>query len=148
MTIKDEGMRRYRSIEDVKTTLKIRKVFLPSYFPQHLKWPPSEIYAQAKPYTVALMHFNDQNTGEIVLAIRQADSREEKPLRSRIEPEKIKSREAIDLKGRAARLSLASCGGGEPCSSVTWQEESYTLTVTSKTPARELIQIAESMITE
>src|SRR3990172_8810751 len=81
MTIKDEGMRRYRSIEDVKTTLKIRKVFLPSYFPQHLKWPPSEIYAQAKPYTVALMHFNDQNTGEIVLAIRQADSREAKPLR-------------------------------------------------------------------
>ena len=40
---------RYRSIEEVESKLKIRDVYIPSYFPQSFKWPPDTIWARAMP---------------------------------------------------------------------------------------------------
>ncbi|MDA8079336.1 MAG: hypothetical protein M0Z79_10415 [Nitrospiraceae bacterium] len=141
-------VRRYRSIEDVRSGLKIRKVFLPSYFPQYLTWPPDEIFARKRPYPLVLMHFTNQQRGEIAMSIRQADVRDASPVVSRIEPVIIHSEENILIKDRPARLFIATCPAKRACISVMWQEEGYVFTITAKDSVREVTKIAESMLSE
>jgi hypothetical protein len=43
-TVFQEGIiRKYGSIEEVKSKLRLRDIYIPSYFPQKFKWPPSRI---------------------------------------------------------------------------------------------------------
>lgn len=146
LSVGHEDVRRYKTIEDVKTSLKIKEVYLPSYFPQRLKWPASEIYAQISPFSLVLTDFRDRERGDIVLAIRQADVRDPAPLKTRIEPERIKRRESIVIKGRPAQLSIAVCPGGRACASVTWEEKGYIFNIVLRDSKEELLKIAESMI--
>lgn len=143
-----EGVRKYKTVEDAKVELKLSKIFLPSYFPQYLTWPPSEIYGRRKPAKMVLMHFISYDRKDVVLSVMQAESRDPHPLKSRIEPIKIRKREEILIKGRRGELSLALCAGGEPCNSVTWESEGYTFTIIAKDSVEELLKIAESMISE
>ena len=142
------GVKKYRTIEDVRTDLNMNKIYLPSYFPQYLVWPPSEIYARRRPVRMVLMHFTNYEKKDIVLSIRQAESGDPDPLKSRIEPVKIKRQDTILVKGRKGKVSLALCRGGEPCNSITWQEDGYTLEIVAKDSVRELQKIAESMVSE
>ncbi len=143
-----EGVRKYKSIEDAKSELKLSKLFLPSYFPQYLIWPPTEIYGRRKPAKMVLMHFINYERKDVVLSIMQADSSDPHPLKSRIEPVKIRKREGILIKGRKGELSLALCAGGEPCNSVTWESDGYTFTIIAKDSVKELLKISESVISE
>ena len=144
--VQKEGIRKYKSIEDVETQLKIKKIFLPAYFPQYLIWPPAEIYAQRKPYNMVLMHFTNYERKEIVLSIRQVDPADPAPLVSRIEPVTIKQRDNVLIKGRKGLLSIALCPGGEPCNSVRWREEGYEVEIIAKDSVKELLKIADSMM--
>lgn len=148
VAIGNDGVRRYRTIEDAETTLHFKRIFLPAYFPQYLKWPPSEIYAQRKPYNLILMQFTELNKSEIVLSIRQADQNDPSPLKSRLEPVRIDKKEDIDLKGRKASLTLATCEGGVPCNSIEWHDAGYAFKVTAKDSTRQIRKIAESMLAE
>jgi len=148
LVIQDESLRRYASVEDVQRELKIGKILLPSYFPQYLSWPPSEIFAQEKPFPLVLLYFKDLNTGDVVLAIRQSDSKDPAPVPLRIEPKKIASRRNIVVKGRNAELSVAACEDGRTCNAVSWREEGYTITIVARDSIQELLRIASSMLTE
>jgi hypothetical protein len=144
--VQKDGLRRYKSIEDVKSHLKMKDIFMPSYFPQYLIWPPTEIYAQKKPYKLVLMHFTNYERKDIVLSIRQADPADPAPLASRIEPVTIKQRDRTIIKGREGLLSIAQCPGGEPCNSVRWREDGYDVEIVAKDSVKELLKIAESMM--
>ncbi len=144
--LQKEGVRKFKTIEDVKGELKLGRLFLPSYFPQYLIWPPSEIYGRKKPAKMVLMHFVNYNKKDVVLSVMQAESSDPHPLRSRIEPVKTRKRESKLIKGRRGDLSLALCSGGEPCNTVTWEEDGYTLTIIAKDSVEELLKIAESMM--
>lgn len=143
-----EGVRRYKTIEDLKSELKLGKLFLPSYFPQYLIWPPSEIYGRRKPAKMVLMHFTNYDGKDVVLSVMQADSADPRPIKSRIDPVITRKREGILIKGKRGELCLALCAGGEPCNSVTWESEGYTFTIIAKDSVEELRKIAESMIPE
>ena len=142
--VQRKGIREYRSIEDVKSELRIKKIFLPAYFPHYLVWPPSEIYAARKPYTIVLMHFTNFQKTDIVLSIRQSELSDHAPLRSRIEPVTVKKREQVVIKGRKCLLSVALCRGGEPCNSVSWDEDGFNVEIVAKDSVEELLKIAES----
>ncbi len=146
LSIQHEGVRKYRTIEDVKEELGIKNIILPAYFPQHLIWPPSEIFAQSRPFPMVLLHFTDRDTGEIILAVRQADFRDRAPRESRLVHEKVIRRDDVMMKGRKGLLATGSCPDGSSCHSVTWQEGNHIFTVTEKGPVEELLRIAESMI--
>ena len=146
--VQKDGVRKYKTIEDAKAALKLGKLFLPSYFPQYLIWPPSEVYGRRKPSKMVLMHFINYDRKDVVLSIMQAEASDPHPLRSRIEPVKIRRRDAVLIKGRRGELSLALCSGGEPCNSVTWEEEGYTFTIIAKDSVQELLKIAESTLSE
>lgn len=145
LAIDDKGLRHYKSIEEAQESVGIREVLLPTYFPQRLKWPPSEIFGAKIPSPSILMHFKDRESGLIVLSIR-IEGEEEEKLRSRIEPETISRENTIRLKDREAVLSIGRCPDGSPCNMLRWPEGPYTVTVVSKDPVTELLKISESML--
>jgi hypothetical protein len=146
--VQKDGIRQYKTIEDAKSAIKLGKLFLPSYFPQYLVWPPSEVYGRRKPHKMVLMHFTDYQRKDVILSIMQAESADSQPLKSRIEPVTTKKKEAVLVKGRKGELSIALCPGGEPCNSVSWQVDGFTFTIIAKDSVQELLKIAESMVSE
>lgn len=146
LAIERDSVRSYPSQEAVMERLLLRKIYMPSYFPQYLRWPPSEIYAGRKPSPSILMHFSHRETGEIVIGISQTVSGG-RELKSRIEPSVIKKEDATLVKGRQARLLQGLCPDSrKPCNKLTWQEDEYILTVTSRDSISETLKIAESML--
>jgi len=144
LAVKKDTVRRYSTLEGVREELGRRDIYLPSYFPQSLRWPPSEIYASKD---VLLMHFTHRETGELILSLSQT-ARGAGPLSSRIEPERIIKEDTVLLKGREVRLSLAVCGDGRPCNKALLGEGGYTFEVIFRGPVEELRKITESLLPE
>jgi hypothetical protein len=138
-------MRKYASIEEVRGTLKVNEILVPSYFPQRLKWPPSEILAQGKPYPAIVMEFRDIERGDVNMIIIQAGSPDFRA-DEKIRITDVKERADHTMKGRDAHLEVGSCQQGEPCSRISWDEGELRVEIILKSPPFELIKIAESMI--
>ena len=137
--------RRYSSIEEVKTKLKLKEVFVPSFFPQQYVWPPYEIIAQTKPFTSVIMKFRSINRKPDALVICQSSATASVPdcfPRMR----QVNERTSYKMKGRPAVLEVGSCGHNEACSRMTWLEGRYRITVAVDAPPFDLVKISESMI--
>lgn len=145
MMIQKDIMRRYHSIEEVRSKLNIKEIPIPSYFPQSLVWPPSEIFAQNKPFTAVVMEFNNSSKAEVALVISHASSKNFKA-DEKIKIIQIKDRVNYPVKGRNVLLETGVCKDEEPCSRIAWDEGQYRITVTAKSSPPELLKIAESMI--
>jgi hypothetical protein len=148
VSLQKDGIRRYTNLEDVKNSFSIGRLYLPSYFPQYLKWPPEELYGQKKPYVMVLTQFVDRETGSVALSIRQTESGHPETLKSRIEPYKVNKQAMSSIKGRQAQVFLGRCRGGERCNSVRWQGEGFNFEVVASDSEKELLKIAESMLSE
>jgi hypothetical protein len=148
VALQSEGLQRYRTVDDARTELKIRQIYLPAYFPQYLKWPAIEVFAQKKPFFALLMHFTGIDNSDIVLAIRQCEIGHPDVPKLRIEPETVTGTENITLKGRPAVLVHGICPENDRCNSVTWQDQGFTFTVVLKDSVNELLRVSESMLTE
>lgn len=143
--IQKDTMRRYHSIEDVKSNLNIREILVPYYFPQSFVWPPSEIFAQNKPFTAVVMEFRHARSGDVALIISHADSKNFKA-DEKIKIVQIKEKISYPLKGRTVALEVGMCKNEEPCSRIAWDEGKYRITITARSIPPELLKIAESMI--
>jgi hypothetical protein len=138
-------LRKFDSVEEVRAKLNIREVYVPSYFPESITWPPSEILAQAKPYPAVLIIFHAPKTRDAALVISQAAS-DAFSEHSLIPLVRITRTISYDLKNRKALLEVGICGNNEPCSRLSWTESSYRIRLVMKAPPFELIRIAESML--
>lgn len=143
--LQEGGMRKYSSIEEVKSKLRIRDIYVPSYFPQRLAWPPSRILAQSRPSIAVVMEFRHGDTGEIALVISQSGRKDFAHDR---QMSLVQVREIVSypLKDRTASLEVGTCRNDVPCSRITWNEGGYWITVVMKSPPFELLKIAESML--
>jgi hypothetical protein len=142
----EEGIvRRYSSIEEVKAKLKLKEVFVPSFFPQQYAWPPYEIIAQTKPFTSVIMKFRNINGKPNALVICQFTATASVP---DCFPRMIQIRESTSykMKGRPAILEVGVCGHNEVCSRTTWREGRYRIAVAIDAPPLDLVKISESMI--
>lgn len=143
--LQKDTMRRYGSLEEVRGALNIKDVYVPSYYPQSISWPPSEILAQAKPFPAVIMIYTRAGSGDAVLVVSQAAS-------ERFSPDAavkiVQTREKVPyrLKGRSALLEVGVCKNAETCSRIAWNEGGTTITVAMKSTPFELIRIAESML--
>lgn len=145
MAFQKDTLRRYRSIEEVRTALNIRDIYVPSYFPQHIVWPPSQILAQGKPFPAVVMEFKDAGSGEIVLVLSQSRGGPF-PAGPAIALTDIKETVPFIMKGRSAVLVVGECAKNEPCSRITWKEGPYTVMALMKAAPFELTKITDSML--
>jgi len=143
--LQKEGPQKYPSLEEAKKELKLGGVQLPAYFPQYLEWPPFEIIAQEKPFTMILMHFRERGTKNTVLSIQQMDSKFKETLTSRIEPDQIAKKGNILIKERPIVFFHSFCRDGLPCNKVVWEEGGHRFSLVAKDSVEELLKIAGSM---
>jgi hypothetical protein len=145
LLVQKDSLRRYGSIDEVKTSLNIREIYVPSYFPQNISWPPSEVLAQGKPFPAIVMEFNKRDSTEIVLILTQSQGGPF-PAGHTIEMTSVKETVPFMMRGRSAELIVGECVKNETCSRITWKEGAYTVTALMKAAPFELIKIADSMI--
>lgn len=140
-----DAVRRYKTMEEARSALNMKDLYVPSYFPQQITWPPSAILAQRKPFTALVMEFTRADKRNTALVISQSEG---KPLDVGNPINIIVVREKVPyaFKGRDAVLTVGACISDEPCSGIIWREGKYTMTVLMKSAPFELTKIVESMI--
>ena len=145
-----ESFRKFNSIESVRKELHIEKIYMPVYLPEDLNlgWPHQEIYAQKKPFTMIITHFQNRDSKGIGMIIHQVDASVNYMPESKIKFGKVKKESRILIKEREGILITGSCGNESICSQITWKEGDFVLIVTGKTSQRDIIRIAMSMIPE
>ncbi len=147
-TIDNTLMRQYPGIYEVRQELRIRTVFVPSYFPDTVSWPPSKVLAQTRPYEAVVMEFVSSETsesGELLLVISQSASGAFMPFEL-LRMDEVAERSIHEFKGRSAELSAGTCTGGFRCSLISWREDTYHIKVIMRGDPFELIAMAESMV--
>jgi len=141
-------MRRYGDFEEMRTALGIRQVFVPSYFPEDFRWPPTGILAQGKPYPAVIMEFERSGEGkarEVGMMIYQATEDGFSP-GGPLVLSRIRERATYPLKGRSAILEVGSGVKGEPCSRISWREKDVRISVLARLTPFELMKVADSML--
>lgn len=138
-------LREYKSVEEAKSELSIRQIYVPSYFPQDLSWPPSTVLAQGKPFPALIMEFGQAEGSSVGLVVSQSLS-DAFRADGKIRFAQLKEKVRYPLKGRDSLLEVGTCGDGEPCSRVSWKEENTHIVVMARSTPFELIQVAESML--
>jgi hypothetical protein len=145
LAMQKETIRQYASVEEVRAALGMKEIYVPSYFPQQITWPPATILAQGRPFSAIVMEFTRADKRNIALVISQSEGgalNVENPIKITNITEKVR----YAIKGRDADLTVGTCGNDEPCSGISWNEGKYTMTVLMKSAPFELTKIAESMI--
>jgi hypothetical protein len=137
----------YSNIDEVRTGLRIRNIYIPSYYPQGLHWPPARITAQSKPYVMILMEFTREQDSSVALAISQT-ALSHQPPRVMIELVQTTERVNFPFKGRDALLEVGQCRNKEQCCRISWDEAPYRIEVNMVAPPMEIVKIAESMVYE
>ncbi len=138
-------MKKYDSIDELKTTLHVKDIYVPSYFPQSYGWPPTMILAQSRPFVAIVMEFRNVQTGDIALVISQTAGKVFTP-EKKISIVQVKEKVDYQLKGRAALLEVGKCTNDVPCCRISWNEGGYRMTVEMKSAPFDLLKIAGSML--
>ena len=143
-------MRRYGDFEEMRTSLGIREVLVPSYFPEDFRWPPTGILAQGKPYPAVIMEFGRTGEGKgrgIGMMIYQSvDDNFTPGPGGPLAISEVRERATYPLKGRSANLDVGFCGSGDPCSRISWREKNVRITVLARLTPFEVMKVAESML--
>lgn len=142
---RNDLLARYGSLEEVQARGFLREIFIPTYVPQNLKWPPSTILAQGKPYPALVMEFERIDREDVVLVISQSVSSALR-LDDKIRIAQVRETAHYALKGRDVILEVGPSATGETCSKLSWSEGNVKITVLSKSPPFEMIKVAESMV--
>lgn len=144
-TIMDQStVRKYPSVETVKSSLGINDIYVPSYFPEQLGWPPAEILAQKKPFEAVVMEFKRSGGDDTALVIIQAE-RPEFLRNSKLQLQDINENIPYDLRNGTALLETGTCIDRSPCSRISWEMGKKHISLTMKSKPIELIKIAESL---
>lgn len=141
---REHTLRRYDTIEAMKSDLRIKRLFIPSYFPQSIAWPPSDIAGQSRPFVGTIMLFRSGAGKQRILAITQA-TEDRFPPEELIPLTRITERAEHALPGRTALLEVGVCGNDTICSRLSWKDGEYSVTLTMHAPPFELLKIASSM---
>jgi hypothetical protein len=143
--LQDEGIKKYSSVEEVRTALKIPRVYIPAYFPEYIKWPPAEIFAQRRPFPLVMMHFTHRDSRSFALSLFQVDSRAGFEPAYKSDVLYVRKESQVSINGRAGNLVIAVCSGRERCNRITWEEGIYSITLVADDTPEQLIKMAESI---
>jgi hypothetical protein len=148
LIIQKQKLKSFSSPDAAAKELHIRKIYLPSYLPEHLNlaWPPSEVYGQDAPFSAVVMYLSFKQKQEIGLALHQSDANAPYLFEPLIKIRPGQNSKQISLKGRRAMLVPAVCDNNTPCNQLSWDENGMVITLIGKFSAQDIIKIASSMI--
>lgn len=145
LLIQTDSMRRYNTIEEVKKRLGVKALFIPTFFPEELRWPPSEILAQGKPFLAIIMEFKNSKDGSTDLVICQSTSKRFS-YEGNIKIKKIRDSINYTFNGRNISILTGSCENSETCTKASWDDGKYRVIVSARFEPPLLLRIIESMI--
>ena len=143
--LQDEGIKKYSSVDEARTALKIPRVYVPAYFPEYIKWPPAEIFAQRRPFPLVIMHFTHRDSRSFALSLFQVDSRAGYEPKYKSDVLYVRKESQVKIKGREGNLVIAVCSGRERCNRISWEEGIYRITLIADDTPEQLIKMAESI---
>jgi len=138
------GMRPYPGVDDIRKEAAFGSVIVPSYFPEGIKWPPSLVLGQSRPFMAVVMEF-DGDGNQRALVISESLSADFEPGHAARFLELRQSVE-MDLQGRPAHIETGLCRDGASCSSISWKEGDLHIRLFMRAPTLTLIRLAESML--
>ncbi len=136
------GVRRLRSVDEAERRLKAR-LYLPGFFPDHYRWPPSTVrLVLGDPASVALGF--DSSGGGLALQLGQTVGGEGPISPLVLPPAEALQRSAVrlgDLEGTLARVVGED---GAVWHEVAWRQGGRSLVLRGKAGVEELLRMARS----
>jgi hypothetical protein len=137
----------YRSVEEAEYSLRLR-IFLPSYFPDYLIWPPKEIKVVRKPSVIITLVFISQGDGNPSLVIHEIISNTDESNGVRLdfmEPKTHSGDIQISVGGAKGTLRLGVVEHGSRWTQLSWKQGDRTMVLRSNRSVEDLLKISRSI---
>lgn len=136
------GVRRLGSVDEAERRLKAR-LYLPGYFPDRYRWPPSSVrLLLGEPASVALSF--EAREGGLALQLGQTVGGEGTVSPLVLPPAEALQRSAVRLGDREGTLSRVVGEDGAVWHEVAWREGGRTLVLRGKAGVEEVLRMARS----
>jgi hypothetical protein len=136
------GVRRLQNVDEAERRLKAR-LFLPSYFPDRYRWPPSSVrLLLGDPASVALGF--EAREGGLALQLGQTVGGEGTVSPLVLPPADVLQQWAVRLGDREGTLARVVGQDGAVWHEVAWRQGGRTLVLRGKAGVEELLRMARS----
>ena len=138
------GVARFLSIDGAEHALGVR-LFVPAFFPDTLRWPPSSIRVFAGPPACASLAFDGRDGEPERLVIYQAPGPRASIAMALMPSARALHRAEVDLSAGSATLVRVELADGRIGNDLIWYRPDETLALRYDGPADELVRIAHSL---
>jgi hypothetical protein len=145
--IQERKQKSYSSVEEAEYSLKLR-IFLPSYFPDYLMWPPKEIKVVRKPFLIITLVFISQGDGSPSLVIHEIISNREESKAAGLdfmEPKVYSGEMQVLVGGAKGTLKLGVLEQGTRWTQLSWEQGDRKMVLRSNRSLEDLLKIARSI---
>jgi hypothetical protein len=146
--IQESEQKFYSSVEEAEYSLGLR-IFIPSYFPDYLIWPPKEIKVVRKPSLIITLLFLSQGHGSSPsLVIHQIISNTDKSKGAGLdfmEPKRHSEETQILVGGAKGTLKIGVVENGNQWIQLSWEQGDRKMVVISNRSVEDLLKIARSI---
>jgi hypothetical protein len=137
-------LRGYTNINELKNSLKIKDLLLPTYLPENIKWPPSKILGQSTPYLAIILEFTSATNNDTILFISISENKNFKYPNNIILHNNSKTF-TININNRPALIKAGFCQDNINCSEIIINDVKYQIVLKGKIQLPVLLKIAKSI---
>ena len=137
----------YSSLEDAEYSLGVR-IFLPSYFPDYLIWPPKEIKVIRKPSLVITLAFMSQGESSPSLIIHEIISNTDEGNGGGLDFMEHKTHSGeiqVSVGGAKGTLRLGVVEHGSRWTELSWKQGDRMMVLRSNKSVEDLLKISRSI---
>lgn len=135
----------YSNIEEAEYALGLR-IFLPSYFPEYLIWPPSEIKVVRKPSILVSVVFLSRSPSSPSLVIHQIVSNKSKKMElDFLKPKRPLQETQVSVGGAKGTLIVGVGEDRKRWAYLGWKAGDRTMVLIANCSVEDLLKIARSV---
>lgn len=135
----------YSNIEEAEYALGLR-IFLPSYFPEYLIWPPSEIKVVRKPSILISLVFLSRSSSSPSLVIHQIVSNKSKKMElDFLKPRRPLQETQVSVGVAKGTLIVVVGEDGKHWAYLSWKAGDRTMVLIANCSVEDLLKIARSV---
>lgn len=145
--IQEREQKSYGSVEEAEYSLGLR-IFLPSYFPDYLIWPPKEIKVVRKPSLIITLVFISQGDGSPSLVIHEIISNADESKWMGVdfmEPKRYSGEFQVSVGRATGTLKLGVVENGSRWTQLSWKQRDRKMVLRSNRSVEDLLKIARSI---